>query len=152
MLPYDCSQSLYKLTNPQSELKKLVSRNMEADEEWEEEKNLMKVRWIALFPASFSVSIRFLLQYLSHQRVYRLGFWYEFWGQWWAELHKRGYVERLECIWSWWQRTKSARLSSTQLPGDRYVRWCFWKRLCLAPLCISLNVEFRLHCIFLCHF
>ena len=29
---------------------------MEADEEWEEPKNLMKVRWIALFPASFSVS------------------------------------------------------------------------------------------------
>ena len=61
--PYNRSQSLYKLTYPQIELEKLISKNMEADAEWEEPKNLMEVRWIALFPASFSVSY-FLLTLL----------------------------------------------------------------------------------------
>ena len=56
LLPYNRSQSLYKLTYPQFELEKLICRNMEADKEWEEEKNHMKVSWIALFPASFNVS------------------------------------------------------------------------------------------------
>ena len=54
--PYNRSQSLYKLSYPQSKLEKLFSKNREADDEWEEPKNLMQVRWIALFPASFSVS------------------------------------------------------------------------------------------------
>ena len=63
LLPYNRSQSLYKLTYLQSELEKLISKNMEADEEWEEPKNLMRVRWIALFPASFSVSQALFLQY-----------------------------------------------------------------------------------------
>ena len=50
---------------------------MEADEEWEEQKNLMNVRWITLFPASFSVSEAFSTSH-THVHTSRTSGWLGF--------------------------------------------------------------------------